>query len=349
MSTIASQLFTRPASGRDDRENQEQLLKLFWNRAELKKEFDKLRTEAQELDEQLSKQNGLTLRVQQRLEQLETLLTNPDTASRAMVYYQLRGIWGDGHQRIAALAKDLERTCRDREYREHVAAFRDQMSRSLAPLQKETSRVTHYGDLLLADIKALRTRRRAKSRIWNFLRRRRLTLEIEARRFENRQIQQRVRELTAEIQAATDAEPPRFSGLSVESRRMINLRIIAGAQELCLHYADDELANLAREAASRKLTEVRYGSRRDCREISSRVEAVKQGLESDTSWIKRVQGRAANLEQACKYRNDTDTVPIAESLGGIYLLDGEGRKSGRASKINVLVDEYWDIFSVLFD
>ncbi len=346
MSTIASQLFTRPTAGRD---NQEQLLKLFWNRAELKKEFDKLRAEAQELNEQLSKQDALTLRVQQRLDQLEALLANPDTASRAMIYYQLRGIWAGCHQRIASLAKDLERTCRDREYREHVAAFRDEMTRSLVPLQREAGRVGQYADLLSADIKALRARRSGKSGLWNFFRRRRLTMEIEARRLENRQVQQRVRDLNAEIQAGSSAEPPQFSGLSVESRRMINLRIIAGAQELCLHYAEDEVANLAREASARKLTEVRYGSRRDCRELVTRLEAVKQGLESDNAWIKRVQGRAASLDKVSNYRNDTDTVPVAESLGGIYRLDGEGRKTGRVSKVNVLVDEYWDIFSVLFD
>jgi len=346
MSTIASQLFTRPAAGRD---NQEQLLKLFWNRAELKKEFDKLRAEAQSLNEQVSKQEALTLRVQQRLDQLEALLANPDAAIRAMVYYQLRGIWAECHQRIASLAKDLERTCRDREYREHVAAFRDQMNRSLVPLQNEASRVGHYGDLLSADIKALRARRSGKSGVWNVIRRRRLTLEIKARRLENRQVQQRIRELNADIQAESNAEPPQFPGLSVASRRMINLRIIAAAQELCLHYADDEVANLAREASARKLTEVRYGSRRDCRELGAKVEAFNQGLESDNTLIKRVRTRAASLEKGCNYRNETDTVPIAESLGGIHRLDGEGQKIGQASKVNVLVDEYWDIFSVLFD
>ncbi len=346
MSTIASQLFNRASS---DGKQQEQLLKLFWNRAELKKEFDKLRDEATDLNEQIARQQALTLRVQQRIDQLEAHLANPDTADRALAYYQLRAIWSACHQRISSLAADFERACRDREYREQVAAFRSALSASLRSVDSEITRVCMHSDELAAQIKILRERRNRKYGVWNFFTRRRLTVEINAKRLERKLVGSRLRELNDELQNRAAEEPPAFAGLSVDARRLINIRIIAYAQELCVHFATDDLANLAREAAARALTDVRYGSRRDCRALGRAAEDVQRSLEADSGCLKRVQLRARYLLRGCRYRNETDTVPTAESVGGIVRLDEQGRKVGEVSSVNVLVDEYWEIFSVLLD
>ena len=57
----------------------EQLLKLFWSRATLKKQYDKLRNENFALNERLKDEEMLKLRLQQRFEQLESMLANPAT------------------------------------------------------------------------------------------------------------------------------------------------------------------------------------------------------------------------------------------------------------------------------
>lgn len=346
MSTIATQLLSRANPSSNE---QEQLLKLFWNRAELKKEFDKLRAESATLSDQIAKQEALTLRVQQRLDELEVHLANPETANRAIAYYQLRAIWNGCHQRIASLATDLERTCRDREYREHVASFRSSLEASLAGVQREIAQAEFQDDNCAGEIKLLRTRRSRKHGLWNFFARRRLTVEIRNKRVEKKHTAARVRELQEEMHARLAQEPPSFGGLSIAARRLINLRVIAYAQELCLHFATDDLANLAREAAARGLTEVRYGNRRDCRALSGTAERVRQALEADSACLDRVRLRARYLQRNCHYRSDADTVPAADSLGGIALLDEQGTKVGQSSSVNVLVDEYWEVFSVLFD
>lgn len=346
MATISTQLFNRVD---DRRAEQEQLLKLFWNRAELKKEFDKLRAERAELDEQMRKQEAVTLRVQQRLDQLEALLANPETSQRAMTYYQLRGIWRAAHERIAALAVDLERTCRDRELREHSAAFRSRLNDQLAERQREASRVQQVDDDLAAEVRQLREKRGRKFGVWNFFVRRRLTAEIRIKREERKIIGARLTELAAEQEALQATEPPPFVGLSIAAKRLINLRTIAHAQELCLSFAGDDLANLAREAATRDIADVRYGSRRDSRDLSHTIETARQALEADKTLLKRVQQRARYLGRVCEYRNDEDTVPMAGSLAAIDRLDAEGRKTGVAAGVNVLVDEYWEIFSVLLE
>ncbi|MBT8422228.1 MAG: hypothetical protein HKN56_01070 [Gammaproteobacteria bacterium] len=346
MATISSQLF-----GRADEQSaeQEQLLKLFWNRAELKKEFDKLRADSMRLDEQVRKQQSVTLRLQQRFDQLEALLANPATAVRVNTYYQLRGVWRASQQRIVTLAEDLERTCRDREMREHVAAFRSRVNKSLSGVHREVARVSQLAETLAVQIRELREERTRRFGFWNFLTRKRLTAELRGRREELHIVTQRKQELEADIEARSAEEPPEFDGLSAEARRLINLRVIAYAQELYLLFARDDLANLAREAAAREVTDVRYGSHRDCRALSRTIEEANQALEGDSALLKRVQQRARYLGTVCNYRNDADTVPVAESLGGIVRLDGEGRKTGVAAPVNVLVDEYWEIFSVLLD
>ena len=70
------------------RESAEQLLKLYWNRAGVKRELKALRRERFELLDKLKEQEGAIVRAQEQLEGLERLLTNPLAAANAMVYFQ---------------------------------------------------------------------------------------------------------------------------------------------------------------------------------------------------------------------------------------------------------------------
>ena len=121
MATLATQLFSKLDSNAKD---EEELLKLFWNRAELKKELATLRNDIYKLSNQLEQEQAGKLRLQQRYEQLETMLANPDTAAAAQTYYQLRDVWNQCFERLASVSDDLSRAHRDKEYRLHVAGFR---------------------------------------------------------------------------------------------------------------------------------------------------------------------------------------------------------------------------------
>ena len=110
MATIASPLLQRRKEP-----DEEQLLKLFWNRAELKKELAKLRREKEKLIDQLRQQETINLRAQQRLEQLENLLADPLQAVNAVIYYQLRGVWQQCRKRLMRVARELADRQQDRE------------------------------------------------------------------------------------------------------------------------------------------------------------------------------------------------------------------------------------------
>jgi uncharacterized coiled-coil DUF342 family protein len=97
----------------------DQLLKLYWNRADVKRELKALRRERFELLDKLKEQEGAIVRAQEQLEGLERLLTNPLAAANAMVYFQLRHLWRVGAQRLDQFGKELQAQ-REKRERLHV-------------------------------------------------------------------------------------------------------------------------------------------------------------------------------------------------------------------------------------
>ena len=341
-------ILTTPLFGRaeNDNDDEEQLLKLFWNRAELKKELAKLRRDALHSAEKLTRQEALTLHLQQRLEQLESELGNPETAFSVVTYYQLQGIWNLCHNKLLTTSKELARAQHDKQYRQHVAAFRRSLKASLTGVQKSLNELNHSGEVLSEEIRKLREKRSASYGIWNIFRRRRLTAKIQEKRLERRAITMRLGELTEEIQSRSSQEPPEFSGLATGIKRAINLRVIAYAQELYLHFAGRETAKLARESSIRGQDDLKFGNRRDCRAISAHIEDQLKLLAADANMQLRVQSRTEYLVPELQYGQDTDTVPIAGTLGSIPVFKANGKRVTNVA-VNVLGDEYWDVFSAL--
>ena len=101
--------------GGDEGES-EKLLNLYWNRAELKKEFAELRSEKIRLQQRINEQQGAAARSLQQLEQLESLLLDPAKVYSTVTYFQLRAI---NARCTAKLAKFAELLKQQREQRIH--------------------------------------------------------------------------------------------------------------------------------------------------------------------------------------------------------------------------------------
>ena len=102
-----AQLFGSPEAQVE--QDDDKLLHLYWNRAELKKEYSRLRKERYELLDQLKVQEGRNARLQQKLDGLEELLADRTAANRAVVFYQIRGVWKRCHARLAKFAGQMGR------------------------------------------------------------------------------------------------------------------------------------------------------------------------------------------------------------------------------------------------
>jgi hypothetical protein len=348
MASIASPLIQRRKEPDD-----EQLLKLFWNRAELKKELAKLRREKDKLLDQIRQQESLNLRAQQRMEQLENLLSDPFMAANAIVYYQLRGVWQQARKRLARLARELSDRQQEREEQHARSRFEQKRDAELAVIDEKLAESAARARSVEADLRTIRERNRQLRGFWNYFRRRAnedqaaaIVAVLDGLRAQDERIRVTRRE--------RELEPcPPVAGLTTDGKRNINLAIVALAQQLLVHCAEHNVAGLAREAAVRPLAEVSYGSAMECQALSQDIDAVIRTLDASDKINTQVRRRAEMLKLSAHYRRDTDTVPVAGSFASVPVLiteTGEPRAvDGRIIPVNVLADEYWDIYSVLLN
>jgi hypothetical protein len=348
MATMANALLQRRKEP-----DEEQLLKLFWNRAELKKELAQLRRDKDKLIDQLRQQEGINLRSQQKLEQLENLLADPLQAMNALVYYQLRGVWQQGRRRLARVARELEERQRDREEQHARARFDQMRDADLAALDTKLGELNERARVVANDLQAFEDHGRSLRGFWNFFRRRAAAECAEATRATIEGLQSQIERLHT-ARRSKEAEPvPSLAGLSLESKRNINLAIVAMAQQLLVHLAEHNVAGLAREAAVRSLTDVTYGDITECQVLGRTIESVVRRLEALERLNALVRRRAEFLKLTAQYRRETDTVPVAGSFATVPVLiteAGEPRPADdRVIPVNVLADEYWDIYAVLLN
>ena len=109
---------------------------------------------------------------------------------------------------------------------------------------------------------------------------------------------------------------------------------------------DRDVAAKSREAAIRQVTDVRYGDKRDCRALSRFAAERLAALTADTELQERARLRADYLEKVVQYRNEMDTIPNAESLETIAVLKNDNTPRSTVA-VNVLLEEYWDLYESL--
>jgi hypothetical protein len=347
-------MFTGFSAQPDSASTNEQLLKLYWNRASVKRELRALRRERHDLLDKLKEQEGANVRAREQLDGLEKLLTNPLAAANAMVYFQLRHLWRIGAQRVEQFARELQAQREKRERAQlHEAALAkrrrrlDAINERLQSLFQKRHRVAEelresehrLGEMnpLIRLFQGPRSKRKIRG-LNNGLR----VLESRIEEF---------KELTEKIEGEPLPEP---DGLSLESRRMINTAVVALAQHLVLHFSEHDLASLAKTATQRPVGDMKFGDRRDCDRMVERIREMIEELRQQKDLSELVKRRADFLlATSLRYRNETDSVPMMESLETITprISKDQGSHTRRASdaplRINILADDYWDIFNVL--
>jgi hypothetical protein len=333
----------------------EELLKLYWNRADVKRELKALRRERFELLDKLKEQEGAILRAQEQLEGLERLLTNPLAAANAMVYFQLRHLWRVGAQRLEQFGRELQA---QREKRERAQLH-----------DAETAKRQRRLDAIKEKLAGLAEKRRAAADEHARLEQKLASMNALIRLFRasavKRQLaglangRQMLEEKMEELRALTEkiqGEPlPEPEELSLDSRRLINAAIIALAQHLVVHFSEADLASLAKTSTERAVADMKFGDRRDCDRMVERIREKIEELKQQKTFADQVKRRTDLLLTELKYRNETDSVPSVESVQLISRtpaaqateLDLARRASDAPLRVNVIADDYWDLLSVL--
>jgi hypothetical protein len=314
----------------------DRVLHLFRNRAELKKAHSELQDEVQRLKDRVKQQEGATARVQEMLQGLEARLAEPETGYPALVFYQLRELWNLGRTLLTQFVAELASQLEERERRAFFAEYnRKQFTRRQGV--EATLREAELQAAAARDAVAQLEQQLARlQRFWHYFRRRNARQRLQAATLQS---MLRVQDLDAARAArdALDAEvAPEFGGLSIDARRAINMAAIAYGQVLYERLSRMPLMEMARDAAGRREPpRDDYGDRARCEATMVEIVRGRGLLQQKNSVTAEVKQRAERLRDLAKYRNADDTVPTAESLSSAV----DGTK--------VLADDLWEIFRVL--
>lgn len=313
------------------------LLKLYWNRAELKKELADLDQRLYELRDRLKQQEAATGRVAEDLNALEVLLGNPDYGFAALAHYQLRALWRACHLQLDQFASGLVRQREERERRLQVAGHQRDRADALRALAEREAVARAELAEANARVAADLARHEALRGFWNHFRRRRLIAAADATREEVAARAQALSVLHEERRRIEHETWPEFTGLSVAGKRSINLAVIAYAQLLVERLAATGLVARAIAAQHQGVQAADYGTRADCERLMGDVAAGLQRVRDTTRIADELKERSERLRLVATYPDDADAVPLGESLAPAL----------RAGDPCVLQDNYWDVYQVL--
>jgi DNA repair exonuclease SbcCD ATPase subunit len=327
----------------------ERLLQLYWNRAELKKELSRLQKDQHKLLEQIRGLEGSLARSQEQLEVLENYLGNAESASNALLYFQLRGLWRAAAAKLARFAQQLRQQQTDREHRRQLIEFDQSKRRQLADFDRRLEEARATVDMLEAQLKLMESKLAGMRGFWNYFRRRRLAEEIEAERQKWDVAATQVTDLSDDRTDAEAAQPPPFAGISIDGRRLVNTAVIAYAQQLVVSLSKSGIAMLAKETTSKRVYDVRYGAREDCARLMAALREALAVVNEETDDLRGLKERMEGLRASAIYRSDADTVPLTDSIGTLPTTPApvSGLETVNRAGVNVLVDDYWDVYQSL--
>lgn len=332
-------------STRDAGGDSEKLLELYWNRAELKKEFAKLRDQTFRLREEIKAREGARVRLQQKLDQLESLLLDPDWMYNVVAFYQLRALNERCRLKLANFAEQMKQ---QRERKQHGRCIEEWKSRRRVKIEA----LGHELDELRAAQERLEGRLQSERQQF-------AAMGLLARLFRKRSVTRALDAIAAELSAAREADAvlvekleriragraPDTQGLDVASKRSINFMILSFAQQLYLHFAVNDLAALGREAAAKSAGTIRYGARDACESLVASVEERIRAFQQTPLDLKVLERRARVLADAAIFPGSDEAVPEPASVATLYEVAANGAISAR--DLCLLTDDYCELSRVL--
>jgi len=325
------------AEGGGTSADEERLMQLFQNRAGLKKAYADLKDEFHLLRDRLKQQEGATIRVQEQLDALGDLLADPRTGFGALVFFQLRGLWKTCHQQLSQFTADLTRQQEAKETARHKTQCQTERDLRLGDVDERLQAAAAEADQQRRQLAAAQDELLRRTAFWYYFKRRRLRKSLEALRQRVVLADAAVGDLHAEKSAINAEAMPEFPGISLAARRSINLAIISYAESLCEHVDAFGLAARAKEAVTRRVHEMSFGSRADCEGYMQRVQKAQAAVANQKQITAGVRAKLERLRATSEYRNSADTVPTADSLAA----------ASASASWNVLAEDYWDLYNLL--
>lgn len=335
-------------SGNDEAEDsqQQQLLLLFEKRNELKREFGKTLDELEELKAERDELARAQARDGERLAGLEKLLADPVNCQNAILYYRLDGLWNSCRQRLQKRRDDLEAKFEELERRKLMEEFKAHAEQQQQQLEKKFELVDESYQEKAAELKVLQEKLARSRAFWFYFRRKRLADDVLKVEEEMAPAISQREECLAELERVRDREPPAWEGLSVRSRREINIHLIALAQYLVVHFSENDIATLARSTQLKHPGDWRYGSNEDATALLRPIRDIVAKLKADDRRQERLQRRVNHLREVVSFEGNADTIPDPQSVARIEPSPGNTSSIDSIHAdipVNVIEQGFWGL------
>jgi len=326
-------------------DDNEKLVELFKNRAELKKEYAALSKERNRLQQLVTEQRGATARITQRLEHLEGLLVDPDWVNTVVVFYQLRSLNRRCTGKLAKFAEQLKQQREKRLRDAQMQAWRDECNARRKGVDQELLEQRQQLRQIEGQLNAERQRTSSMSGLSKIFKGSTASEQLAELEGQLDTLRETERALVEKVEALESAAPPDPPGLSLAEKRSVNLMIVAFAQHLFLQFNDRDLAALVKESSDKSVGAINYGNKRDCDLLLERIGAHIDTMEKASDYADLLKRRAELIAEHALFKDDEDAVPIAGTVATVFAINGNGVVT--KSDANLLGDNYWGIANVL--
>lgn len=333
-----------------EREEYRRVMHVFQNRVELKQEFIRLRDDRNSLLDKVKKAERETRLANEEKKDLEKLLSSPETGYNIIVYYQLRRLWDECHSQIEGFSQVLKKQQTDRERKREIMEFNRDREKRLSQANKMVVQAKAESDELQAIINQKEQEVAARAGVLHFFNRRKMRKGMDEEKQQLAQIRAKIEELFSRRVKIESEQWPEFKGVSLKGKRAINIALVAMAQHLFLHFSDNNLGEMARQAMRQRASEVHYGLREDCEYLMQKVAAALERLQEQSDFAEKLKARADWLRTQAEFKNENDPVPLAASLSKISTTVGKDAiETGLLLDVNVLADDYWGLLSLMVE
>ncbi len=329
----------------EDAQDNDKLVDLFRNRAELKKEFAALRNEKYQLQDRVKVHEGATARVQQKMDHLESLLLDREWVHNVVAFYQLRRMAAHCNAKLVRFAEQLKQQREQRVHGKILEEWDQQQSGRIAEIESAIGEHRLRTQLLEDQLQAERHKLTTMNGVSRIFRGKGREAELEeiAARIDAGQAEER--EMLQSLETVHNTSPPDHEGLNTATKRSVNFMILSFAQQLYLHFEEDNLAAMAKEASEKSVGAINYGTKYECDEIIQRIEERWDSMESVTDYADVLQKRAHFIAEHAMFRSDEDVIPAPGTAATVYSIDANGVVKEKDA--NLIGDNYFGIAKVL--
>lgn len=336
--------------GGPESDAEQKLVELFQNRAQLKKEFDELKAEHDALKERMEEQEESASKSGELSEAVEEFMGDPTNGINVTVYCQLRKLWRICHQDLETLKEDLARKQLEAEQKKHEEAVQQKQGAQLAAIDRSMSAI---GAELKAERRSLEELQSSLGQltgIFNYFARKGLEKKIPAQQVKVEELQARFDDISGKRDEAMAREGTEFGGVSTKGKRMVNLAVLARAQQLYIYFMDHDLASMAASAQDKAATDASYGDYDAARLLSTQIEQKITGMDHAKLLTRDLlKERVQSLKGSAEYASEGQSYPDKDGLDYITRdARSDTALTDRAPiPANVLEKDFWSLSEVL--